>query len=89
MVGTDYLPAVPPVKDRVGSTKREAISAIPGKESLFKGRGNIFLFHYANFKIRTSLPGGVWATLSVVTSEGHSTPLFVLSSAPHRQRPLY
>ena len=43
MVGTDHLPSVPPVKDRVGSTERGgAISDIPGKESLFKGKGEYF-----------------------------------------------
>jgi hypothetical protein len=43
MVGTDHLHSVPPVKDRVGSTETDgAISVIPAKESLFKGKGEYF-----------------------------------------------
>ena len=43
MVGTDHLPSVPPVKDRVGSTERDgAITVKPDKQSLLKGTGEYF-----------------------------------------------
>ena len=75
MVGTDHLLSVPPVKDRVGSIERDgAITVKPDKQSLFKGRGNIFFFHYANFKTKEASPAGCGRPLLLSAEKGTLHP---------------
>ena len=69
MVGTDHLPSVPPVKDRVGSTETDgAMTVIPAKESLFKGKGEYFLLDRPPL-----IDGPQTGHWDVLRSEGTST----------------